>query len=93
MGLAGVAGVVVGMPSFGLGLPEDELSGVLYLVASSLIWAVYVNVVKHKLAEINSLPAFTFTCICTTAFLLPVMLLRGEPSRLFNSGPGSWPWW
>ena len=88
MGMAGVAGVVIGMPSFELGLPADELSGVLYLVASSLIWAVYVNVVKHKLAEINSLQAFTFTCICATVFLLPVMILRGEPSRLLDSGAG-----
>jgi drug/metabolite transporter (DMT)-like permease len=87
MGLAGVAGVVTGMPSFELGLPQAELTGVLYLAASSLIWAVYVNVVKHKLAEINSLQAFTFTCVSATLFLLPVMLLRGEPSRLLHSGP------
>jgi drug/metabolite transporter (DMT)-like permease len=82
MGLTGMAGVVIGMPSFQPGLPENELAGVLFLLAASTIWAVYVNVVKHVVASENSVQAFTFTCVCATVYLLPIMLLWGEPSAL-----------
>ena len=88
MGLTGVAGVVIGIQGFELGLPQDEIAGILLLVASSVIWAVYVNIVKHVLRQVNSLQAFTFTCICATAYLLPIMLIWGEPSGLLGSGGG-----
>ena len=88
MGLAGVAGVVIGMPGFKLGLPRSEITGILFLVASSVIWAVYVNVVKRILRQVNSLQAFTFTCICATIYLLPVMLIWGKPASLLHSGGG-----
>ncbi len=86
MGLAGVGGVVIGMPGFTLGLPRSEITGILFLIAGSVIWAVYANVVKHVLRQVNSLQAFTFTCICATGYLLPIMLIWGQPASLLNGG-------
>ncbi len=88
MGLAGVTGVVIGMSGFKPGLSESEITGILFLLASSVIWAVYVNVVKRVLLKVNSLPAFTFTCICATVYLLPIMLIWGRPSSLLESSGG-----
>ena len=84
MGLAGVAGVVAGIPGFKLGLETDQRTGIALVVFSSLIWAFYINLVKRVLRKENSLQAFTFTCISATFFFLPAMLLRGHPATLLG---------
>ena len=86
MGLAGVAGVVIGHAGIqaGSAAKRNNRNFVLPLLASSVIWAVYVNVVKHVLRQVNSLQAFTFTCICATVYLLPIMLIWGQPASLLD---------
>ena len=84
MGLAGVAGVVAGIPGFKLGLGTDQKTGIVLVVFSSMIWALYINLVKRVLRQENSLQAFTFTCISATCYFLPVMLAWGSPATLLG---------
>ncbi|MEA1996763.1 MAG: DMT family transporter, partial [Gemmatimonadota bacterium] len=88
MGMAGVAGVVVGISNFKTGLMDTQLTGIVLLLISSLIWSVYANLVKHILRTENSLQAFTFTCVSATVLFFPFMILRGNPGRLLGASPG-----
>jgi drug/metabolite transporter (DMT)-like permease len=84
LGLAGVAGVVAGIPNFKTGLAQSQKLGIVFVISSSVIWAFYVNLVKRVLRSENSLQAFTFTCVSATLFFLPIMLIWGEASVLFE---------
>ena len=84
LGLAGVAGVVTGMADFKTGLAQSQKLGIVFVISSSVIWAFYVNLVKRVLRSENSLQAFTFTCVSATLFFLPIMLIWGEASVLFE---------
>ena len=87
LGLAGVAGVVAGIPNFKAGLAQSQKLGIIFVICSSIIWAFYINLVKRVLRSENSLQAFTFTCVCATLFFLPIMLIWGEASVLLDRPP------
>jgi len=84
LGLAGVAGVVAGIANFKTGLAQPQKLGIVFVISSSVIWALYINLVKRVLRSENSLQAFTFTCVSATLFFLPIMLIWGDASVLFG---------
>jgi len=87
LGLAGVVGVVAGIPNFKTGIAQSQKLGIVFIISSSVIWAFYINLVKRVLRSENSLQAFTFTCVSATLFFLPIMLIWGEASVLFERPP------
>lgn len=86
LGFAGMAGVVAGIPNFSQGLSGVQKTGILYLMGSAVVWAVYVNIIKAVLRTENSLQTITFICISTTVLYFPVLLLWGHPGILLQSG-------
>ena len=87
LGTTGVVGVVVGIRNFKIGLLPEQKIGIAFLMASSIIWSLYINLVKHILRSENSLQAFTFTCISATILFLPIMLIWGNPRQLVLGPP------
>jgi drug/metabolite transporter (DMT)-like permease len=86
LGFVGMAGVVAGIPNFSQGLSGMQKTGIMYLMGSAVVWAVYVNIIKAVLRTENSLQAITFICISTTVLYFPILLLWGHPGILLQSG-------
>ena len=87
MGFAGVIGVIAGIDNPLEVLASGRLKGIILILCSSVIWAIYSNLVKHVLKSENSFQAFTFTCVSATLFFLPLMIFLGEPQRLIDLSP------
>lgn len=88
LGFTGMAGVVAGLPNFKGGLAAAQKIGIILLLGSAVVWAIYANIIRSVLKSENGLQTFAFTCISTTIVYFPVFLAWGHPATLLHSGPG-----
>ena len=87
LSVIGVVGVVMFKEGFG---SEKTLTGILLILAFSLVWAVYTISIKVCFKNIDVRVGFSVISIYTVAGLGVIALLFGRPEEAFSIGLRPW---
>lgn len=85
LAIIGVVGVITGRNNLRL---NDFNLGVIIILISAILWALYLIVVKKRVRKIEPLIVAGIVYTLSTPFFFISSLLWGDLSRIFDASPG-----